>query len=109
MSFVPTVGFSSIGEIDDSCRSCYVAGRTVFDYQAESRRRNLLRALGVPALTGGTCGLPRGHCPCTPRFPQSLARDVCWGKCQRNRSSFTSSREVFDWRNTLPPTLGAKT
>jgi len=37
----------------------------------------------------------------TPRFPQSLARDVCLGKCQRNRGSFTSSREV-DWRNTLP-------
>src|SRR6516225_11405818 len=27
-------------------------------------------------------------------FPQSLARDVCLGKCQRNRGSRTSSREI---------------
>jgi hypothetical protein len=34
------------GESDDSCRSCYVAGRPVFDYKNEPRRRNLLCALG---------------------------------------------------------------
>src|SRR6516225_2856022 len=34
-----------------------------YSHKAESRRHNRLCALGIPALTGGICGLPRGCCP----------------------------------------------
>src|SRR5262249_33005653 len=83
------------GESDDSCRSYYDADRTVFDYKAESRRRNLLCALGMPALTGGICGLQRGCCPrarngAGTRLPRCLELAVFWcdGHCRRSNIEY---------------------
>src|SRR5262249_7745043 len=83
------------GESDDRCRWYYDADRTVFDYKAEPRRRNLLCALGMPALTGGICGLQRGCCPrarngAGTRLPRCLELAVFWcdGHCRRSNIEY---------------------